>query len=216
MTAEPSNLTRHAMIALIKARGIHDPRVIAAMASVPRDQFVAPALVREAYGDRPLPIEHGQTISQPYIVALMANALELDGDDRVLEIGTGSGYGAAVLSRIAGDVDTIERIPELARAARARLAAFGCANVTVHDGDGSLGWPAHAPYDAIVVTAASPAIPPALLEQLAIGGRLVIPIGNDDDQELVRIIRTEHDYISEHLCPVRFVPLIGEQAWASA
>jgi len=201
------------MIALLKARGIHDPRVIAAMASVPRERFVAPYLASLAYGDRPLPLDHEQTISQPYIVALMCNALELDGDDRVLEIGTGSGYSAAVLSRIACAVDTIERLPELAESARARLAALGYPNVAVHCADGSLGWPEHAPYDAIAVTAASPSVPPAMLAQLAIGGRLVIPIGDDDDQELLRIIRSEHDYISERLCPVRFVPLIGEQAW---
>jgi protein-L-isoaspartate(D-aspartate) O-methyltransferase len=212
---ESTTTAHHAMISLLRARGIHDPRVIAAMASVPRERFLAAQFAPLAYADRPLPIDHEQTISQPYIVAVMSNALELDGDDRVLEVGTGTGYSAAVLSRIASEVYTIERIPDLAETARTRLVELGYPNVTVKCADGSLGWPEHAPYDAIAVTAASPSVPQALLDQLAIGGRLVIPIGDEADQELLRIIRNDRAFVSERLGPVRFVPLIGAQAWPS-
>ncbi len=199
----------------LRDRGIEDPRVLAAMAAVPREAFVAPELAAFAYDDRPLPIAAGQTISQPYIVALMAEALQLRPGDRVLEIGTGSGYGAAVLAHLASHVDTIERLPSLADTARARLAALGHANVFVRCGDGTLGWIEHAPYDGIVVTAAGPGLPPTLCDQLAVGGRLVMPVGSRDDQELVRLTRVAaHDYRREELGGVIFVPLVGAQGWA--
>jgi protein-L-isoaspartate(D-aspartate) O-methyltransferase len=199
----------------IEERGVRDAAVLSAMRKVPRDRFVPERLAARAYDDRPLPIGEGQTISQPYIVAMMTEALRLRQDDRVLEIGTGSGYAAAVLAVIAAEVYTIERLAGLAESARRRLAELGYANVHVRHGDGSLGWPEHAPYDAIVVTASGPNVPPALLEQLAIGGRLVIPIGPDmDEQRLVRIERSGADcYEREILESVAFVPLIGAQGW---
>lgn len=198
----------------IEARGITDPLVLQAMRDVPRDRFVPVSLVHLAYDDSPLPIGEGQTISQPYIVAAMTAAARLKPGARVLEIGTGSGYGAAVLSRIAADVYTVERIGALASAARARLEQLGYATVHVREGDGSLGWPEHAPYDAILVTAAAPQTPGALLQQLVVGGRLVMPVGAADSQRLVRVTRTEgHEYESEDLENVAFVPLIGAEGW---
>ena len=197
-------------------RGIGDPRVLAAMGAVAREAFLPPELAEFAYEDSPLPISSGQTISQPYIVALMAEAAELGPADRVLEIGTGSGYGAAVLSRVAGEVWTVERHRELADQARHRLAATGCDNTYVRTGDGTLGWPEAAPFDAIVVTAGGPAVPQALVEQLADGGRLVIPVGPETrSQHLVRARRRGDDLVNEDLGPVRFVPLIGAQGWAN-
>ena len=197
-------------------RGIKDAAVLRAIRAVPREAFVAPELAAHAYADHPLPIEEEQTISQPYIVAYMTEALELTPGDRVLEIGTGSGYAAAVLSRMVKTVYTIERLGRLADKARGRLTALGYSNVVVHAGDGTLGWPEHAPYDAIVVTAGAPKLPEALLEQLAPGGRLVIPIGPTSFlQMLIRVKRQgENDYHSEELCPVRFVPLIGAAGWS--
>ena len=197
------------------ARGIRDKSVIQAMREVPRESFLPEDMERFAYDDGPLPIEAGQTISQPYIVAYMIEALELQGTERVLEIGTGSGYAAAVLSRCAAEVYTVERIGSLAESARSRLQSLGYANVTVHPGDGTLGWQEHAPYQAIVVTAGAPEVPGALLSQLAPQGRLVIPVGPTQHlQTLVRVRRMgEHDFRREELCPVRFVPLIGEQGW---
>ena len=199
----------------LAARGIADARVLAAMRKVPRHLFVDEALRERAYGDHALPIGEEQTISQPYIVAMMTEALRLRPDDRVLEIGTGSGYAAAVLAEIAAEVYSIERLEGLAKSARKRLAELGYANVSVRHGDGSLGWPEHAPYDAIVVTAGGPDVPTALLEQLAIGGRLVMPVGTDlDGQRLVRIERTSADrYERDVLEAVVFVPLIGAQGW---
>lgn len=199
----------------IAARGIEDARVLEAMRSVPREAFVPPALAEAAYDDRPLPIGHGQTISQPYIVAAMAAAARMKPADRVLEIGTGSGYGAAVLSRIGGEVYTIERVGALAESARRRLEDLGFANVHVLEGDGTLGWRAHAPYDAIVVTASGPLVPPALLEQLAIGGRVVMPVGRSRaTQRLVRMTRAgDDDYETDYLEEVAFVPLIGAHGW---
>ncbi len=196
-------------------RGIRDQAVLKAMREVPREDFVGERILERAYGDHPLPIAEGQTISQPYIVAYMTEALELDAADRVLEIGTGSGYAAAVLSRIVTTVYSVERLSGLAQAARQRLELLGYTNIVVHEGDGTLGWPEHAPYDAIVVTAGAPKVPQPLLEQLAIGGRLVIPVGRSYDvQDLVRVRRvSEHDYRSEQLCGVRFVPLIGAAGW---
>lgn len=198
----------------LRRRDIHDPHVLAAFAAVPRERFVPDALVERAYDDAPLPIGEGQTISQPYVVAITAQALGLRGHERVLEIGAGSGYAAAILGMLAHEVVTIERIDSLAQRAAETLAALGIANVHVHHADGTLGWPAQAPYDAIAVAAGAPSPPPALLAQLAIGGRLVIPTGPADAQRLVRITRrSEVDYSEEDLGDVRFVPLLGAQGW---
>ena len=199
----------------IEARGITDPLVLEAMRVVPRERFVPPYLAVFAYDDGPLPIGKGQTISQPYIVAAMTQAVRIKPGERVLEIGTGSGYGAAVLSRIAGEVYTVERIGELAATARGRLAALGYDNVHVREGDGSLGWPERAPYEAILVTAGGPRVPEALLDQLAVGGRLIMPVGTDlHGQRLVRVTRTDaHEYEHENLEYVAFVPLIGAEGW---
>jgi protein-L-isoaspartate(D-aspartate) O-methyltransferase len=195
-------------------RGIRDPAVIRAMRKVPREQFVPPELAEFAYADTPLPISANQTISQPYIVALMANALELDPDDKVLEIGTGSGYSAAVLAELARAVFTIERQITLCTLARERLHRLGIGNVEVRCGDGTLGWPEHAPFDAIVVTAGGPTVPASLRAQLAIGGRLVMPVGDAAVQRLLRIWRTDDTtFEQEDLSAVRFVPLIGAEGW---
>jgi protein-L-isoaspartate(D-aspartate) O-methyltransferase len=197
----------------ITARGIRDGRVLGAMRSVPRHLFVPLNLRRLAYHDGPLSIGQGQTISQPYIVALMTEALELKGHERVLEVGTGSGYQVAILSRLASWVYTIERIPELAGKARDLLHQLGCANVQVYVGDGTLGWPEHAPYDAIIVTAASPDVPEPLMEQLAEGGRLVVPVGGSWSQLLVRMRKQGGRLRRQELTTVAFVPLIGEYGW---
>ena len=200
--------------AQIARRGVRDARVLDAMRAVPRERFVPGALAEFAYEDSALPIEHGQTISQPYIVAAMIEASEAGPGDRVLEVGAGSGYAAAVLAHVAGEVHTIERHDALAGAAEARLRSLGHANVTVHRGDGSAGLPEHAPFDAILVAAAAPGVPEALKAQLAVGGRLVIPVGSDD-QRLRVITRTGDDrYEEEDLGAVTFVPLIGAQGWA--
>lgn len=199
----------------LAARGIHDPSVLRAMGSVRRELFVPEALRSEAYHDGPIPIGSGQTISQPYIVAVMIEALQLTGGETVLEIGAGCGYAAAVLSEIAGRVFAIERIPSLADLARANLAAAGHHNVEVRTADGTAGWPEAAPFDAILVSAGAPEEPPALLHQLQIGGRLVVPIGaTPTEQELWRITRTGPDtFVRNPLGGVRFVPLIGRQGW---
>ncbi len=199
----------------LAARGLTDERVLNALAVVPREAFVPEDLMPHAYEDRPLPIEASQTISQPYIVGLMTAALELQSDDRILEIGTGSGYAAAVLAEICAEVYTVERHRQLAESARERLAALGYDNVHVKQGDGTLGWPEHAPYDGIIVAAGAPKIPEPLTEQLAIGGRLVIPVGPTlETQELLRVRRTgENSFEQDDLGAVRFVPLIGEAGW---
>jgi len=198
----------------IEARGIVDARVLEAMREVPREAFVPRSLAQLAYEDGPLAIGHGQTISQPYVVAAMTAAAEVKPGDRVLEIGTGSGYGAAVLARIAAEVYTVERIAALAEEARGRLAGLGYSTVHVREGDGSLGWPEHAPYDAILVTASGPRVPKALLHQMAVGARLVMPVGSASSQRLVRVIRSEeHEYEYQDLEPVVFVPLIGAEGW---
>jgi len=200
----------------LAGRGIGDARVLDAMRAVPREHFVAPELREFAYEDSPLPIEEEQTISQPWIVAHMTEALELRGGEKVLEIGTGSGYAAAVLSRIAGHVYTIERHGPLARLAAARLGALGYDNVTVRHGDGTLGWAEEAPFDAIVVAAGGPRVPRPLLEQLRDGGRLVIPVGETlHEQRLVRVVRSGDQFLGEELGPVRFVPLVGAAGWRS-
>jgi protein-L-isoaspartate(D-aspartate) O-methyltransferase len=192
----------------LAARGIRDERVLEAMRRVPRHRFVDPEEVPYAHEDRPLPIGHGQTISQPFIVAFMTEALELDGTERVLEIGTGSGYQAAVLAELAREVFTIEIVPALGEEARARLAELGYRNVHVLVGDGYQGWPEHAPFDAIIVTAAPDHVPQPLVEQLAPLGRMIVPVGTRD-QELVLLRRTETGLVSESVLPVRFVPMTG-------
>lgn len=197
----------------LRSRGIRDARVLAAMARVPREAFIASEDAANAYGDFPLPIGTGQTISQPYIVAAMVEALELRPEDRVLEVGAGTGYQAAILGELAAEVWTIERHPELAGKAREILQRLGYANVHVVHGDGSLGLPERAPFNKILVAAAAPRIPEALVSQLADGGRLVVPIGTRLEQQ-VEVIRKLGNQISvtEHdLC--RFVPLVGEQGW---
>lgn len=194
-------------------RGIDDPRVLEAMLNIPRHAFVPPQLLARAYEDRPLIIGHGQTISQPYTVAFMAQALRLTGKENLLEIGTGCGYAAAVLSLLAASVHTVERIPELAATAQQRLETLGYSNVQVHLGDGTLGWPEAAPYDAIVAAASSPDIPVPLLEQLADGGRLVMPVGPRVKQHLERLTRHGQAFNVEDLGQFAFVPLIGEHGW---
>jgi protein-L-isoaspartate(D-aspartate) O-methyltransferase len=195
------------------AREVRDQRVLDAVREVPREEFVPEEVRSLAYENHPLAIGHDQTISQPLIVALMTQALLLGGDENVLEIGTGSGYQAAILSRLARHVVSVERIPELADTAAARLHQLGYANIEVHAAGETLGWPADAPYDAIIVTAASPDIPRELLDQLAMGGRLVIPVGSRDLQELVRIVKTPEGAQRHHLGPCRFVPLLGSSGW---
>lgn len=199
----------------IAARGVCDRAVLAAMRAIPRERFVAPDLAGSAYDDRPLPIGEDQTISQPYIVAAMIEAARIEPGDKVLEVGTGSGYAAAVLSRVAGTVFTIERHSSLAGEARLRLAGLGCANVTVVVGDGSAGLPGEAPFAAILVAARSPQVPEALERQLALGGRLLIPIGGELVQRLCRITRTAEDaWTRDDLGAVRFVRLVGQQGGA--
>lgn len=197
----------------IKARGVKDPLVLAAVAKVPRHVFVPPDLAGAAYDDRPLPIGSGQTISQPYMVAVMTDALKLAGGERVLEIGTGSGYQTAVLAEIAGRVVTVERVEELAEAAADLLRGLGYSNIDFVVGDGSGGHPERAPYQAILVTAGAPEVPEVLLRQLAPGGRLVIPVGSSCQQTLTRVTREEGGYRSERLEGCVFVPLIGEFGW---
>ena len=202
----------------LAGRGITDERVLEAMGRVPRELFVGDRDRRKAYRDMPLPIGHGQTISQPYMVAVICQAAEVREGDSLLDIGTGSGYQAAVLAELGANVHTIERIPELAERARARLTEAGYENVDVHVGDGSLGVPEHAPYDAIVVTAGGPEVPRSLRQQLAIGGRLVMPVGpTSRSQRLVRVVRTgEEIYDRETLEDVCFVPLIGAEGWPAS
>jgi len=199
----------------LAARGLRDQTVLHAVNAVPREEFVPTELVEFAYSDSPLPIAASQTISQPYIVALVTAALELRPQDRALEVGTGSGYAAAVLAEIAQEVYTIERHKILADTARSKLNELGYNNIRVLHGDGTLGWPEHAPFDAIVVAAGGPVVPENLKQQLAIGGRLVIPVGSTlRTQKLLRVRRiSEHEYQEEDLVGVRFVPLIGAAGW---
>ena len=197
----------------IENRGIRQPAVLRAMEAVPRHLFVPFELISQAYQDEPLPVGNGQTISQPFMVAAMAEALSLAGNERVLEIGAGSGYQAAVLSLIAREVTAVERNATLASAARRRLEGLGFANVRIEEGDGSLGWLPGAPYDAILVSAGAPAVPPPLVEQLAENGRLVIPVGGADQQKLIRILKREGRTTQESLYACRFVPLRGSFGW---
>jgi protein-L-isoaspartate(D-aspartate) O-methyltransferase len=193
----------------IKARGLKDERVLKAMLKVPRHLFVDEALRDQSYGDFPLPIGEGQTISQPYIVALMTEALELKGNERVLEIGTGSGYQTAILAELALWVYTIERFPTLLERAKKVLKELGYKNISFKLDDGTLGWKEAAPFDAIIVTAASPDIPPPLVEQLAEGGRMVIPIGDEFSQTLIKGVKRGGKLHTKALEPVRFVKLVG-------
>lgn len=213
---DPSHLRDRMVDVQLTRRGIRDRRVFDAMRQVPREQFVESGLEEFAYEDGPLPIANQQTISQPYIVALMTEAAELKPTDKVLEIGTGSGYAAAIASRLAKLVHTIERYDILAGTAAERLSALGYANCIVHTGDGTRGLADEAPFDAILVAASGPVVPDALRQQLAVGGRLVIPVGNfEGEQSLLRLMRlTETTYDEETFGAVRFVPLIGEQGWA--
>jgi protein-L-isoaspartate(D-aspartate) O-methyltransferase len=203
------------MVDLIKGRGVSDDRVLTAMARVPRHLFVPEALRSKAYGDHALPIGEMQTISQPYMVARMTELLEVDKDSTVLEIGAGSGYQTAVLSAVAGRVFAIERISDLARTAQRNIRQIGCYNATVKWFDGTIGWSEHAPYDAILVAAGGPDIPEPLVSQLRVGGRLVIPIGDEERQALVRVIRTETGAVREEHGACLFVKLIGRYGWPS-
>lgn len=197
----------------IERRGMNNMRVLQAMRDIPRHQFVPPELQEHAYSDFPLPIGYDQTISQPYIVALMTSLLNLKGDEKVLEVGTGSGYQAAILSRLADEVHTVELIPQLAEQAAVTLSELGCSNVQVHVSDGSMGWEPGAPYDAILVTASAPAVPHPLLDQLSREGRLVLPVGFRGSQNL-ELWTCEHGvWQPESILPVAFVPLRGKYGW---
>ncbi len=198
------------VVSQLSARGIQDKSVLDAMNKVARHEFVARKLQMLAYADQPLPIGEAQSISQPYIVALMTELLAPKPTDRILEIGTGSGYQAAVLAELAKEVDTIEIIPKLADRARVRLKKLGYTNIQVKTGDGNLGWPEEAPFDAIIVTAAPEDIPKALVEQLKLGGRMVIPVGNFPRQTLTLIIKTNHGLDKKEIIPVRFVPMVSQ------
>lgn len=195
------------------SREIKDKRVLEVMARIPRELFVPEDCYHAAYEDRPLAIGFGQTISQPFIVALMTEALELKGNEKVLELGTGSGYQAAILAELARWVVTVERIPQLVASARRVLEELGYRNVEVHLTEKTLGWVSGAPYDAIIVTAGAPSIPKALLDQLAFGGRLVIPVGSRWQQELMKVTKLKKRNRVENLGGCRFVPLVGEGAW---
>jgi len=198
----------------LRARGIRSEPVLEVMGEIPRERFLSPDVQHEAYKDRALPSSQGQTVSQPYMVAVMTEALQLRAGDRVLEIGTGSGYQTSILTQLASEVYSVERIPDLAEQARAVLHELKCENIRLRVGDGSVGWPEEAPFDAILVTAGAPRVPEPLKGQLTRdGGRLVVPVGDRFIQELVRITRTGDDFGSEELLACRFVPLMGEEGW---
>jgi len=207
------SLARHQLVDYLR-REIRDKRVLAAMSRVPREMFVPSGYWHAAYEDRPLPIGQGQTISQPLIVAMMTEALELEGEENVLEVGTGSGYQAAILAELSRWVVTVERHSELAQKASENLQKLGYANVEVHLAEAKLGWPPKAPYNAIVVSAGAPTVPKDLLGQLAVGGRLIIPVGPRYEQNLLKVTKKEHDTTIEDLGPCRWVPLIGDAAWS--
>jgi protein-L-isoaspartate(D-aspartate) O-methyltransferase len=200
----------------IIARGINDPRVLSAMRTVPRHLFVSEAMMDQAYGDYPLPIGEQQTISQPYIVAEMTQALQISADDRVLEIGTGSGYQAAILAHMAFRVYTIERIYSLYLRSRKLFDQLRYHNIVTRYSDGTTGWKEHSPFDAIIVTAGSPEIPAVLVNQLAMGGRMVIPVGDRHSQDLIKLVRDEQGVHKTNLGGCRFVKLIGEHGWEEA
>lgn len=197
----------------IEARGVQNSRVLAAMREIPRHIFIPPPYDRSAYEDSPLPIGNGQTISQPYIVALMTELLKPEPEDNVLEIGTGCGYQAAILAKLVRKVTSVERIPAIADLARSNLAALGISNVEIQTADGTLGYPENAPYNGIIITAATPSVPKPLIEQLAENGRLVAPVGGREIQELVVLSRRKGIISQELHGGVRFVPLIGEHGW---
>jgi len=197
----------------IRKRGVTDERVLQAMVTVPRHEFVQAFCINEAYADEPLPIGHGQTISQPYIVAAMVALLGLAGSENVLEIGTGCGYQAAVVSLLAREVHSVEILPDLAQSAADRLQRLGYANVHVRSGDGTLGWPESCPFDAILIAAAAPSVPEPLLQQLAEGGRLIAPVGEEDKQELQLITKREGKFLVKQGGACRFVPLTGQHGW---
>ena len=211
--ADPAQRRREMVERQLRKRGIRDERVLAAMLSVPRHEFIPAGFASEAYGDRPLPIGHGQTISQPFMVAAMAEAPGLSGDGRVLEIGAGCGYQAAVLSLLVREVHTVEMYEDLAVDSRERLRRLGYGNVQVHVGDGTLGWPDEAPFEAIFVTAAAPDIPPPLAAQLAEGGLLILPVGTPDEQRLLRVQKHGSALSKRALYHCRFVPLVGQYGW---
>ena len=218
MTAMDNQLIemrRHMVAQHLERRDIRDPRVLEAFLRVPREEFVAGPQRLHAYDDAPLGIGFDQTISQPYVVAITVQALELEGHERVLEIGSGSGYAAAILGQLAAEVHTVERIIQLAGIASERLARLGYDNVHVHHADGTLGWSPAAPYHAIAVAAGAPQPPPSLLRQLAIGGRLVLPHGDANTQRLAKIVRiSETEFVETNLGDVRFVPLVGAEGWS--
>lgn len=214
MTEYPRADERFRMVELhIAARGIKNPRILAAMQQIPRHIFIPPPYERSAYDDNPLPIGNGQTISQPYIVALMTDLLDPQPEDLILEIGAGSGYQAAILAMLAAQVITIERIPAVARLARSNLETLGITNATVIVADGTLGHPTDSPYNGIIITAATPQIPEPLLDQLDDGGQLIAPVGDREIQELVRIKKTGGQFVETRHGSVRFVPLIGAYGW---
>jgi protein-L-isoaspartate(D-aspartate) O-methyltransferase len=208
-----SNLRREMVDAQLRARGIRDPRVLDAMLRVPRQEFVDAPYRSEAYDDHPLPIGEEQTISQPFIIAISLQALELDGTESVLEIGTGSGYQTALLSLLAREVHSVERHPTLAENAAITLTRLGFGNVSIEVGDGSRGWPEHAPYGAILVAAAAPKLPESLVQQLAEGGRMVIPVGPPHSQVLQRVRKNQGKALIEPMEGCRFVPLIGAEGY---
>lgn len=195
------------------ARGISNSRVLAVMGEIPRERFIEEALVREVYSDRPLPIGHRQTVSQPYIAAYMTEALGLTGKEKTLEIGTGSGYQTAILAELSNKVYTIERIRPHMVKARKILSELGYHNILFKIFDGTFGWKEYEPYDAIIVTAGAPKIPQHFLDQLADGGRLIIPVGSKSSQELIKVTRQKHNYIQEELGGCRFVNLVGRHGW---
>ena len=212
LASDESELARARLLMVkeqVEARGVKDPLVLGAMRTVPRHDFVPPAALAEAYGDHPVPIGHGQTVSQPYIVAFMTDSLGLKGGEKVLEVGTGSGYQAAVLAQAASAVYSIEIVGPLAEEARERMARLGYRNVFVRAGDGYKGWPEAAPFDAVIVTAAAPKVPEPLKQQLKDGGRLVIPVG-DQSQELVVLTRRGDPFEERRVLAVTFVPMTGE------
>ena len=214
MRVDPRRMRERMVDEQIIARGISDPRVIAAMRELPRHLFVQEAMAKQAYMDNPLPIGEGQTISQPYIVALMSELLRVEPGMKVLEIGTGSGYQAAVLAKLGADVHTVERIPKLCEAARERLLSMGLFNVHVKLDDGTLGWPSIAPFDRILVTAGGPEVPSPLVEQLAEGGLLVMPVGPARRlQSLVVLEKKDGEVVRRDICGVQFVDLVGAHGW---
>jgi len=204
---------RQALVDELRREGIRDERVLDAIGRIPREAFVQAALRDEAYRNAALPIGHAQTISQPFVVALMTESLGLNGTERILEIGSGSGYHTAVLAELARSVVSVERVPELLVAAREVLARLGYTNVALHEANGTLGWLPDAPYDRILVAAGGPSVPRSLLQQLAPGGRLVMPIGKPREQQLVLVVRENGVFRQIDLGPVRFVPLLGAEGW---